>query len=101
MGCLVEQMQAGTLGRLTHSWPPTVKRSLAMGSPSPMPFTRLYPMMVCSCSPAAHAPKIARHQSGARTALRWSRANLPEQNILAQQQACMQPLDRHGVLASI
>lgn len=40
--------------RLTHSWPPTMKRSLAMGSPSPMPFTKLYPTIVCSCSPAQH-----------------------------------------------
>jgi hypothetical protein len=39
------------LQALTHSWPPTVKRSLAMGSPSPMPLTRLYPTIVCSCSP--------------------------------------------------
>jgi hypothetical protein len=35
----------------THSCPPTVKRSLAMGSPSPMPLTRLYPTTTCWCSP--------------------------------------------------
>jgi hypothetical protein len=37
---------------LTHSWPPTVNLSLAMGSPSPMPLMREYPTMVCVCSPA-------------------------------------------------
>ena len=46
----------------THSWPPTVKRSLAMGSPSPMPLTRLYPIIVCSCSPARTSPRLSHSQ---------------------------------------
>jgi hypothetical protein len=32
--------QQGLHQLLTHSWPPTVKRSLAMGSPSPIPLMR-------------------------------------------------------------
>lgn len=45
---------------LTHSWPPTVNLSLAIGSPSPMPFTRLYPSMVCSCSPGSQATESSQ-----------------------------------------
>lgn len=44
------QISCCSRGR-THSCPPTEKRSEAIGSPSPMPLIRLYPTIVCVCSP--------------------------------------------------